>query len=45
MDLPRKDRDVLPRLQAIALTDYATELDELIQSIHTDDNEEGARSA
>ncbi len=29
----------------IALTDYATELDELIESITTDDTEEGAKSA
>ncbi|MEU1185219.1 hypothetical protein ABZ464_47965 [Streptomyces sp. NPDC005820] len=45
LDLPRKERDALPRLQAIALTDYATELDELIQSIQTDDSTEGTRPA
>lgn len=44
-DLPKKEREALPRLQVIALTDYATELDELIQSITTDDTKEGARSA
>lgn len=35
----------MPRLQVITLTDYATELDELIQSITTDDTEEGVESA
>jgi hypothetical protein len=29
----------------IALTDYATDLDELIQSIHTNVSKEGARPA
>ncbi|MFF2217395.1 hypothetical protein [Streptomyces antibioticus] len=45
LDLPKKEREALPRLQVIALTDYATELDELIQSITTNDTKEGARSA
>ncbi|MEU1595135.1 hypothetical protein ABZ468_20225 [Streptomyces sp. NPDC005708] len=44
LDLPKKEREALPRLQVIALTDYATELDELIQSITTDGSKEGARS-
>ncbi|MET8101509.1 hypothetical protein ABZV29_34435 [Streptomyces sp. NPDC005236] len=45
LDLPKKEREALPRLQVIALTDHAAELDELIQSITTDDTKEGARSA
>lgn len=45
LDLPKKEREALPRLQVIALTDYATELDELIESITTEDTEEGAKSA
>ncbi|WP_229868733.1 hypothetical protein [Streptomyces chryseus] len=43
LDLPKKQREVLPRLQEIALTDYATELDELIQSITTDATKGGAK--
>ncbi|WP_414167367.1 hypothetical protein ACMATS_07370 [Streptoverticillium reticulum] len=31
LDMKKKEREALPRLQVIALTDYATELDELIQ--------------
>ncbi|TLS44971.1 hypothetical protein FE633_17685 [Streptomyces montanus] len=45
LDLPKRQRQALPRLQVITLTDYATELDELIQSITTDDTEEGVESA
>ncbi|MEU9141323.1 hypothetical protein AB0D33_36200 [Streptomyces sp. NPDC048404] len=45
LDLPKKEREALPRLQVIALTDYATELDELIQSITTDDSTEGTGAA
>lgn len=45
LDLPKKQREALPRLQVIALTDYATELDELIQTITTDDTKEGPKSA
>jgi hypothetical protein len=45
LDLPKREREALPRLQVIALTDYATELDDLIQSITTNDTKEGARSA
>ncbi|GAA2141462.1 hypothetical protein GCM10009802_52000 [Streptomyces synnematoformans] len=44
LDLPKKQREALPRLQVTALTDYATELDELIQTITTDDTKEGAKS-
>ncbi|WP_327749800.1 hypothetical protein [Streptomyces europaeiscabiei] len=45
LDLAKKEREALPRLQVIALTDYATELDDLIQSITTDDSTEGAGTA
>ncbi|MEU6201394.1 hypothetical protein [Streptomyces sp. NPDC047061] len=44
LDMPKKEREALPRLQVIALTDYATELGELIQSITTDDIKEGVGS-
>ncbi|MBJ7004912.1 hypothetical protein JG491_33455 [Streptomyces sp. CRPSP2-6A1] len=45
LDLPKKQREALPRLQVIALTDYATELDELIQTITSDNTKEGAKPA
>jgi hypothetical protein len=45
LNLPKKQRQALPRLQVIALTDYASELDELIQSITANDTDEGAKSA
>ncbi|MEV8037719.1 hypothetical protein [Streptomyces sp. NPDC086182] len=45
LGMPKKERETLPRLQVTALTDYATELDELIESITTDGTKEGARSA
>lgn len=45
LDLPKKQREVLPPLQMTALPDYATELDELIQSITTDTAKGGAKSA
>ncbi|MDH6222893.1 hypothetical protein [Streptomyces pseudovenezuelae] len=45
LGMPKKERETLPRLQVIALTDYATELDELIEGITTDGTKEGARSA
>ncbi|MET7519240.1 hypothetical protein ABZS88_38585 [Streptomyces sp. NPDC005480] len=44
LDLPKKESEALPRLQVIALTDYATELDELIQSIIMNDTKEGGGS-
>ncbi|MCW2902605.1 MAG: hypothetical protein JWO67_4870 [Streptosporangiaceae bacterium] len=45
LDLSKKEREALPRLQVIALTGYATELDELIQSIQADDVQEGVMPA
>ncbi|MFJ8795739.1 hypothetical protein [Streptomyces sp. NPDC102462] len=45
LDLPKRQREAQPWLQMIALTDFATELDALIQSITTDDTKKGAKSA
>lgn len=45
LDLPKKAREALPRLQVIALTDYATELDEPFQSITTGATGVSAKSA
>jgi hypothetical protein len=35
LDLPKREREALPRLQWIALTDFVAELDELIKGIRT----------
>ncbi|WP_326697984.1 hypothetical protein OG909_11930 [Streptomyces sp. NBC_01754] len=43
--LPKRKREALPRLQIIALNDYATELDELIQSIQPNAGEQSGRPA
>lgn len=39
--LRKKDREALPRLQVVALTDYAAELDELLADIETGSLQEG----
>ncbi|MFJ2638735.1 hypothetical protein [Streptomyces sp. NPDC087511] len=45
LELPKRDREALPRLQLTALTDFVAELDELIEGIRTttSDEESGSR--
>jgi hypothetical protein len=41
----KKDREALPRLQVIALTDYTTELDDLLAGLQAEQPEEGRHTA
>jgi hypothetical protein len=45
LDMRKKDREALPRLQVIALTDYTAELDDLLTGLQAEQPEEGRHTA
>ncbi|MEU9290310.1 hypothetical protein AB0D57_38155 [Streptomyces sp. NPDC048275] len=45
LDMRKKDREALPRLQVIALSDYTAELDDLLAGLQAEQPEEGRHTA